>query len=69
MSTNKCTTCEREFEGTEGFIADKPYCHPFDSTGPTCYSKALNIRPFFDQSEFFAKDGMGNVVLRVRRGE
>lgn len=40
--TFTCAACGREFGPTsEGTINGDPYCHPFDSTGLTCYSRAL----------------------------
>lgn len=37
-----CASCGRVFSPAEGQINDEFFCHPPDSTGPTCYSKALS---------------------------
>jgi hypothetical protein len=40
-----CAACGREFGPVcEGQINDEFFCHPADSTGPTCYSKAMSSR-------------------------
>lgn len=62
----ECASCGRRMAEREAGINGKTYCHPWLSSEPTCYMKALYTRPL----KFMSLEGDGDgemVTFKVRR--